>query len=77
MEARQAQAADWEALRQLRLRALADAPDAFASTLEEEAAYPVPGLRRAKYWPPVGRIDGGYGDRNLVCSCPPPEAFES
>ncbi len=43
----------------------------------EEAAYPVPGLRRAKYWPPVGRIDGGYGDRNLVCSCPPPEAFES
>ncbi len=30
-----------------------------------------------KYWPPVGRIDGGYGDRNLVCSCPPPEAFES
>ncbi|MBA8794953.1 glycine dehydrogenase [Friedmanniella endophytica] len=30
-----------------------------------------------KYWPPVGRIDGVYGDRNLVCSCPPPEAFES
>jgi glycine dehydrogenase len=29
-----------------------------------------------KYWPPVGRIDGGYGDRNLVCTCPPPEAFE-
>ncbi len=29
-----------------------------------------------KYWPPVARIDGGYGDRNLVCSCPPPEAFE-
>ena len=29
-----------------------------------------------KYWPPVGRIDGGYGDRNLVCICPPPEAFE-
>ena len=28
-----------------------------------------------KYWPPVGRIDGGYGDRNLVCICPPPEAF--
>ena len=43
----------------------------------EEAAYPVAGLRRAKYWPPVGRIDGGYGDRNLVCACPPPEAFES
>ena len=29
-----------------------------------------------KYWPPVGRIDGGYGDRNLICICPPPEAFE-
>src|SRR4030095_9956826 len=29
-----------------------------------------------KYWAPVGRIDGGYGDRNLVCICPPPEAFE-
>ena len=28
-----------------------------------------------KYWPPVRRIDGAYGDRNLVCSCPPPEAF--
>jgi glycine dehydrogenase len=41
----------------------------------EEAAYPVPSLRRNKYWPPVSRIDGGYGDRNLVCACPPPEAF--
>ena len=42
----------------------------------EQAAYPLPGLRRGKYWPPVSRIDGGYGDRNLVCACPPPEAFE-
>jgi glycine dehydrogenase len=41
----------------------------------EEAAYP-PGVdRRAKYWPPVRRIDQAYGDRNLVCACPPPEAF--
>ncbi|WP_203658782.1 aminomethyl-transferring glycine dehydrogenase [Actinocatenispora rupis] len=32
---------------------------------------------RRKYWSPVRRIDGAYGDRNLVCSCPPPEAFES
>jgi glycine dehydrogenase len=42
----------------------------------EQAAYPLPSLRQGKYWPPVSRIDGGYGDRNLVCSCPPPEAFE-
>jgi glycine dehydrogenase len=42
----------------------------------ELAAYPVPAQRRSKYWPPVSRIDGGYGDRNLMCTCPPPEAFE-
>ena len=42
----------------------------------EEAAYPARGDRRAKYWPPVRRIDQAYGDRNLVCACPPPEAFE-
>ena len=36
---------------------------------------PVPSLRTTKYWPPVGRIDGGYGDRNLVCSCPPIEEY--
>ncbi|WP_017559468.1 aminomethyl-transferring glycine dehydrogenase [Nocardiopsis baichengensis] len=41
-----------------------------------EGGYPVPRLRRYKYWAPVGRIDQAYGDRNLVCSCPPPEAFE-
>ena len=34
------------------------------------AAYPVPGVRSNKYWPPVRRIDGAFGDRNLVCSCP-------
>ena len=42
----------------------------------EQAAYPLPSVRSGKYWPPVSRIDGGYGDRNLVCACPPPEAFE-
>ncbi|MFP5255615.1 MAG: aminomethyl-transferring glycine dehydrogenase [Acidimicrobiia bacterium] len=42
----------------------------------EQAAYPVASLRAGKYWPPVSRIDGGYGDRHLVCACPPPEAFE-
>ena len=43
----------------------------------ESAAYPLPGDRRTKYWPPVRRIDQAYGDRHLVCACPPPEAFES
>jgi glycine dehydrogenase len=42
----------------------------------EEAAYPLAGDHRAKYWPPVRRIDQAYGDRNLVCACPPPEAFQ-
>jgi glycine dehydrogenase len=37
----------------------------------EQAAYPVPELRAAKYFPPVSRIDGAYGDRNVFCSCPP------
>ncbi|MBV9094140.1 MAG: aminomethyl-transferring glycine dehydrogenase [Streptosporangiaceae bacterium] len=44
-----------------------------------EAAFPdgMPSAdRRCKYWPPVRRIDQAYGDRNLVCACPPPEAFE-
>nr|WP_309102299.1 aminomethyl-transferring glycine dehydrogenase [Microbacterium sp.] len=41
----------------------------------EEAAYPVPALVAGKYWPPVRRIDQAYGDRNLVCACPPIEAF--
>jgi glycine dehydrogenase len=40
------------------------------------AAYPT-GTQADKYWPPVRRIDGAYGDRNLVCACPPPEAFDS
>ncbi len=42
----------------------------------EQAAYPVKGLRTNKYWPPVGRIDNVYGDRNLICSCPSIESYE-
>ncbi len=38
----------------------------------EKAVFPVSGLRNKKYWPPVNRIDGAYGDRNLICSCPSP-----
>jgi glycine dehydrogenase len=41
----------------------------------EEAAFPLPFVRANKFWPPVGRIDNPYGDRNLFCSCPPVEAF--
>ena len=41
----------------------------------ELAAYPVPGLRSCKFWSPVGRVDNVYGDRNLICSCPPVEAY--
>ena len=40
----------------------------------EEAVFPA-GIDPDKYWPPVARIDQAYGDRNLVCACPPPEAF--
>jgi glycine dehydrogenase len=39
------------------------------------AAYPMPGLRENKFWTSVGRVDNAYGDRNLVCTCPPMEAF--
>ncbi|HET9876472.1 MAG TPA: aminomethyl-transferring glycine dehydrogenase [Mycobacterium sp.] len=41
----------------------------------EQAAYPLGRDFRPKVWPPVRRIDGAYGDRNLVCSCPPVQAF--
>ncbi|GAB7036188.1 MULTISPECIES: aminomethyl-transferring glycine dehydrogenase [Catenuloplanes] len=64
---------------------LSNAPHTAASVSADtwEHAYPrsvaafPPGVdRAAKYWPPVRRIDGAFGDRNLVCSCPAPEAFE-
>jgi glycine dehydrogenase len=42
----------------------------------ETAAFPTGVSRSSKYWPPVRRIDGAYGDRNLVCSCPSPSAYE-
>jgi len=41
----------------------------------EQAVYPAASLIRSKYWPPVRRIDQAWGDRNLFCACPPPEAF--
>jgi glycine dehydrogenase len=41
-----------------------------------QAVFPSSDLKQDKYWPPVGRIDNVYGDRNLVCSCPPMDAYE-
>ncbi|MFD2765174.1 aminomethyl-transferring glycine dehydrogenase [Micromonospora eburnea] len=64
---------------------LCNAPHTAAMVSADEWPYPYPrsvgaypaGVDRAgRYWPPVRRIDGAYGDRNLVCSCPSPEAFE-
>jgi glycine dehydrogenase len=43
----------------------------------ERAAFPAPATRVHKVWPTVGRIDGAYGDRNLVCVCPPVEEYET
>ena len=42
----------------------------------EQAAYPLPFVRGNKFWPAVARIDNPYGDRNLICACPPIEAYE-
>jgi glycine dehydrogenase len=42
----------------------------------KKAVYPLPYLKENKFWPPVSRIDNPYGDRNLVCSCPPVESYE-
>ncbi|MEU7762170.1 aminomethyl-transferring glycine dehydrogenase [Micromonospora aurantiaca (nom. illeg.)] len=64
---------------------LSNAPHTAAMVSADEWSHPYPrsvgaypaGVDRAgRYWPPVRRIDGAYGDRNLVCSCPAPEAFE-
>jgi glycine dehydrogenase len=51
---------------------MADWPHPYS---REQAAFPVPGLRRQKYWVPVGRVDNVYGDRNLFCSCMPISAY--
>jgi len=42
----------------------------------EQAAFPLPSLKRQKYWPLVGRVDNVYGDRNIMCSCVPMEAYQ-
>ena len=42
----------------------------------EKAAFPLPWVRAHKFWPSVGRVNNAYGDRNLVCTCPPVEDYE-
>jgi glycine dehydrogenase len=41
----------------------------------EKAVFPLPYVRARKFWPSVSRIDSAYGDRNLVCSCVPTDAY--
>ena len=43
----------------------------------QQAAFPLPFVRANKFWPSVARIDNPYGDRNLICACPPTEAYET
>jgi len=43
----------------------------------EQAAFPLPWVRERKFWPAVSRIDDAYGDRNLVCTCPPMESYSA
>jgi glycine dehydrogenase len=43
----------------------------------EQAAYPLPFVRARKFWPSVGRIDNPYGDRHLMCACPPVEDYSA
>ncbi len=50
-----------------------DWPHAFSRS---KAAFPLPGMDKDKYFPPVGRVDNAFGDRNLSCSCPPLDAYE-
>ncbi len=42
----------------------------------EQAAFPAPWIRERKFWPAVGRIDDAYGDRNLICTCPPMDSYQ-
>jgi len=41
----------------------------------EKAGFPAPWSKGAKFWPAVARVESAYGDRNLVCSCPPTDAY--
>jgi glycine dehydrogenase len=65
---------------------LKHAPHTLESTLaddwshaysRERAAFPLPWVRERKFWPAVGRVDNAFGDRHLVCTCPPIEEYAS
>jgi len=45
--------------------------------MKEQAIFPLAFIREQKYWPPVSRIDSAYGDRHLICTCPPMEHYDS
>jgi glycine dehydrogenase len=47
-----------------------------ATYSRDKAAYPLNWVRSNKYWPPVGRVDNAYGDKNIVCSCPPMDDYK-
>ncbi len=55
--------------------AMVSADDWSHSYSRQRAAYPVAGLTAKKFWPASARVDNAYGDRNLVCTCPPVEAY--
>ena len=52
-------------------------PDWDRAYSREQAVFPTPETRRAKFWPSVNRVDNAYGDRNFMCACPPMEAYEA
>jgi glycine dehydrogenase len=79
-EIRRVEAGEWDIAESPLRRAPHTAADVAADDWDrpygrELAAFPAPGVEAAKYWPPVGRIDAAHGDRNLVCACPPMEAY--
>jgi glycine dehydrogenase len=80
-EIRRVEAGDWPADDSPLRHAPHPAADVVTDTWDRPyprdlAAFPLDELRADKYWPPVSRIDNAYGDRNVVCACPPIEAYE-
>ena len=51
-------------------------PEQVVAYSREVAAFPAPWVKDSKFWPAVGRIDNAWGDRHLVCTCPPLESYQ-